>query len=64
MNDLQEKFLDTRFEMLSSEGMRDFWIIKAWNPDGVVANAAQKRSQTRRRRHIPPSRGVESLSIT
>jgi len=26
MNDLQEKFLDTRFEMLASERVRDFWL--------------------------------------
>ena len=40
MKDLQEKFLDTRFEMLASDRVRDFWVITAWNPDGVVADAA------------------------
>jgi hypothetical protein len=43
MNDLQEKFLDTRFEMLGSERVRDFWVITAWNPDGVVSDAAANR---------------------
>jgi len=43
MNDLQEKFLDTRFEMLGSERARKFWVITAWNPDGVVADAAANR---------------------
>lgn len=36
MNDLQEQFLDTRFEMLASERARRFWAITAWNPDGVL----------------------------
>lgn len=43
MNDLQEKFLDTRFEMLASERLKEFWVITAWNPDGVVADAAVNR---------------------
>jgi len=43
VNDLQEQFLDTRFEMLASERARKFWVITAWNPDGVLTDAAVNR---------------------
>jgi hypothetical protein len=43
MKNLQQKFLDTRFEILANERARTFWVITAWNPDGIVADATANR---------------------
>lgn len=48
MSNIREKFLETRFEILASERLQTFWVITAWNPDGVVANENSNRSADER----------------